>query len=98
MSITEIIELISLIITGLGLIGSILGWVSEVKNKNFKELIEKKMTEAEELGLTNAEKKAWVISQVAEELKIKDTFDKVKISNYIEECIDFKNKLTNKNK
>ena len=96
MSAGEIIELIGLVMTGIGLIGSLIAWIKEVKEKHFKELVEKKMEEAEQLALSNVEKKLWVIKEVGLELHNLSKDLQEKVASYIEECIDFKNKLTGK--
>lgn len=96
MSVAEIIELVGIVITGLGLIFAIVKWVKELKEKKLKELTEEYMKIAEEIGKTGAEKKAWVITRVLEALGTQAKSKAEMIGNYIEDCIDFSKKISGK--
>ena len=96
MTIAEISELIGLIITGVGLIFTLVKWIKELKDKKLKELIEKYMIEAEKSGQSGVAKKTFVIASVIQELKISSQGKIDSISKYIEDCIDFSKKINNK--
>lgn len=96
MTLQEIYLLVGLIATGVGLIGTIIGFVikivNDVKQKKLQKLIEQLMIEAEKTGMSGEEKKKYVIDGVIEYGKqyfvsAKDIV--VKVSAYIEECIAF---------
>ena len=67
MSIREIIELVALIITTLGLIGTLFGAISRGQ---LKEFIIEKMEEIEDSGKSSVEKLEYVINAVKEKYKI----------------------------
>lgn len=96
MSAAEIIELIGLIITGLGLVFSIYKWVKEVKEKDLKKIIEKLMVEAEKTGLDGKAKRQYVLEGLKKEYL--DGFVKIEkdASAYIEECVLFTKQINKK--
>jgi hypothetical protein len=102
MSITEIIELVGLIITGLGLLGSIVAYVlrivKDVKTKKLQKLIEQYMAEAEKSPActSGATKLMYVLKSLYNDYG-KD-YEKIEDSAkaYIEECIDFSKKVNAK--
>ena len=96
MSTAEIIELIGIIITGLGLVFALIKWIKELKDKKIKELTEEYMIIAEDIGKTGAEKKAWVITRVLEALGTQAKEKADIVSKYIEDCIDFSKKINGK--
>lgn len=102
MSITEIIELVGLIITGLGLIGSIVAYVlrivKDIKEKKLKARIEQYMAEAEKSPTcdSGAKKLMYVLHCLYGDYG-KD-YEKIEeqAKSYIEECIDFSKKINSK--
>lgn len=99
MTVEEISLLVGLIATGVSLLGSIIKIIKDIKENSLKKLIEKLMVEAEKQNLTGDEKKNYVVNGVKEYAKKyailgKDLFTKV--SNYIEECIDFSKNINAK--
>lgn len=103
MTITEISELVGLIAVGLGLIGSIVGWVStlvkNIREKKLQKYVEMLMVEAEKSNLTGDQKREYVLTGLlhyAKELggNLNAIIDKA--SAYIEDCIDFSKKINAK--
>ena len=100
--------IITLISSGAVLLGTLLGLVVNlckaikelVKNKNWAKIIkiaDAAMIAAESAGKSGADKKAMVIEAVeagCKELGI--TVDLTQLSTYIDDCIDFANKLNKK--
>lgn len=100
--------IITLISSGVALIGTILmlciklysALKEVVKNKEWKKIIklaDSAMTAAEESGESGADKKQMVIAAVeagCKELGV--TVDLCKLSEYIDECIEFANKMNKK--
>ena len=97
MSLAEIIELISLIFTGIGLVIAIYKWIKEIKDKDLKAIIEILMIEAEKTGLDGKAKREYVLEGLKKEY-LGDSFKKIEkdASAYIEECISFSKKINNK--
>ena len=99
MSIAEISELVGLVITGVGLIVSIVKLIKELKDKKLKALIEKYMAEAEKVDEWNGvAKKTYVIKCVLNDLGKWTEEKSQEISKYIEECIEFSKKINFKGK
>lgn len=102
MSITEIIELVGLIITGLGLVGTAIAYVlrivKDIKEKTLKARIEQYMAEAEKSPTctSGATKLMYVLHCLYADYG-KD-FEKIEgqAKEYIEECIDFSKKVNSK--
>lgn len=96
MTIAEIIELVGLIITGIGLAFSIYKWVKEVKQKDLKAIIEKAMIEAEKTGLDGNKKLEYVLKILKAEYL--DGYKKIEkfAKSYIEDCILFSKKINHK--
>ena len=100
MSLQEIELLVSLIFTGVSLLGTVIAFVlkvvSNIKEKKLQKLIEQLMIEAEKQGMSGEEKKKYVIDGVLEYGKAYFFNAKTiveKVSAYIEECIAFSKQI-----
>lgn len=67
MSVTEIL---TLVIMGLGLISTIIGWVISIKKGDMKQDILQYIEESEAKGGTSEEKLQYVMNKVAEKYKV----------------------------
>ena len=102
MTISEIVELIGLIATGLGLIASIIAYVSkivkDIKEKKLKARIEQYMAEAEQSPAchSGAEKLMYVLRSLYSDYG-KD-YEKIEeeAKAYIEECVKFSKEINYK--
>lgn len=91
MSITEIIELISLIIATIGMISTIIAEIAKGKMKSF---ILEKMEEAEASGKDGDEKLLFVISEVKKKYKIAAIL--LNIKEFVEKIISVTKKINYK--
>ena len=97
MSITEISELVGLIITGIGFIISFVKWIKANNLAKMKSFIEEQMTIAEKQeGLSGAKKLNYVLLSCQEKYGKSFISLEDKIKSYIEECIDFSKKINSK--
>ena len=103
MSVAEISELVGLIVAGVGLIGTIVGWVktliTNAREKKLQKYIEELMIEAEQSELSGEKKKEYVLFKlVAYIQEIGGNAEKLikQASDYIEKCIDFSKKVNSK--
>lgn len=100
--------IITLISSGIVLIGAICGlginlykaMKQVIKNKDWGTIIkiaDAAMTAAEQSGKSGADKKKLVIEAVEKSCKeLNISFDFEQLSNYIDECIEFANKINSK--
>lgn len=86
--------IITLIIAGISLIATIVGWVVEIRKGNLKKFVEEKMAEAEESGKDGKEKLNYVLEEVKAKYKVKAFVDLAK--KFIEDLIDFSKKVNGK--
>ena len=96
MSVAVISELVGLIITGVGLVFSIIKWVKELKEKDLKKIIEDEMVKAEEMGMSGEQKLKCVITVLYEIYGKGFKKHEEKAKAYIEECVAFSKKINNK--
>lgn len=102
MTIQEISLLVSLIATGLGLLGTIFAYikriVKDIKTKKLHAFIEREMAKAESEGnLNGATKLLYVLNSLYTEYGREYAHIEEEAKKYIEECIDFSKKI-NSNK
>lgn len=63
-------EILSIILTSLGLLTTIIGWVLSCVRGNIKDFILKAIEEAEATGKSGEEKLKYVVDKVAEKYKV----------------------------
>lgn len=91
----SVVEILSLVIMGLGLISSILAFVIEIKKGKVKEFIIEKMESAEEKFTDGEAKLQYVINAVADEYKIFKFILNTK--TFVEKIIEISKKINHKN-
>lgn len=97
MSITEISELVGLIITGIGFIVSAIEWVKAKNLAKMKAFIEEQMIIAEKQeGLSGTKKLNYVLLSCQEKYGKSFISKENEIKAYIEECIQFSKKVNSK--
>lgn len=86
--------LITIIVAGLLLLVTILGWVSAICSGEMKKFIMEKMEEAETSGKTGTEKLQYVIDAFKEKYKVMSFI--VDVKKFVELLIEFSKKVNAK--
>lgn len=90
----SVVEILSLVIMGLGLIGSILAFVIELKKGSVKEFVLLKIEEAEKKFEKGEDKLQYVIDEVGKKFKIFKFILDVKA--FVEKIISLTKKVNTK--